>query len=241
MSRVLPSSKPSRLSRLQEAEQRRQEIEEAKRQEAEARSEKRIEAERLARESREADKMEREAKVMERLASLTARWDRADKKVASVKLQVKKAAAERVAAWQKRRRYAMARLHPETLFERMRRWAEEEFEEPEVKETKTKPRKQKAWKRPLSAQVLPRGPPAILLEPRAAANAARAMYDGREDDGINMRRLEEAQKAAEHAQRRNLLAIREECVLAFRKMLRVRRLGSGWPSHCLRRMIGWPK
>ena len=230
MSRVLPSA--SRLERLQEAAQRRAELEEAKRQEMEARADQRLEAERRARETRETDKLERDARVMERLGELRERWDRADKKVASVRNQIQKAASERVAAWQRRRQFAMARLHPETLFERMRRQTEEEVAMAGMEKRKAGPGAKKARRRPASSgRVLPRGPPPCLIEPNFIANAIRALYDGQEDDSITMRRLEEAQRAAEEAQRRHFLAVREECVLDFRKMLRVRHLRRTCDAH----------
>ena len=90
---------PGRLGRLQEAEARRLELEEAKRQEIEERAERKKHEAALARQAREAADLVREAEAMESLTTLRSRWEQADKKVAKVKNDVQRAAAERVAGW----------------------------------------------------------------------------------------------------------------------------------------------
>ena len=221
---------PGRLGRLQEAEARRLEFEEAKRQEIGERSERKKHEAALARQAREAADLEREAEAMESAVNLRSKWEQADKNVAKVKNAFQRAAAERVAGWQKRRDNVITRLVPETLFDRLRRQMEEDGQTPTPEEpavVKEASPMRKSWIRPSSARILP-NPPQELVHARTQSSAVRAQYDGQENFGIIQRRLAEVQRAAEEAKRQSMFAANEELVQKVRWMLQTRQLRRGW-------------
>ena len=221
---------PGRLGRLQEAEARRLELEEAKRQEIGERSERKKHEAALARQAREAADLEREAEAMESAVNLRSKWEQADKNVAKVKNAFQRAAAERVAGWQKRRDNVITRLVPETLFDRLRRQMEEDGQTPTPEEpavVKEASPMRKSWIRPSSARILP-NPPQELVHARTQSSAVRAQYDGQENFGIIQRRLAEVQRAAEEAKRQSMFAANEELVQKVRWMLQTRQLRRGW-------------
>ena len=75
---------------------------------------------------------------------------------------------------------------------------------------------------------MPRPPPPVMAERRSAASAVRAHYDGQEDHAIILRRLAEAQREAQEARRKSLIAVKEEFVQTFWGMLRSRHMRRGW-------------